>query len=65
LLYPPVVAEGEENAAPWRRLCGRAPQAGLSLDAVRGITSDGAVGLLDYLRRALGWVHHQRCVWHV
>jgi hypothetical protein len=65
LIYPPVVAEAEENAAPWRRLFERAQHAGLDLDAVRGITSDGAVGLLDYLRRSLGWVHHQRCVWHV
>jgi transposase-like protein len=65
LIYPPVVAEGEENAGPWRRLFGRAQQAGLELDAVRGITSDGAVGLLDYLRCSVGWVHHQRCVWHV
>jgi len=65
LIYPPVVAAGEESAAPWRRLFGRAQQAGLDLDAVRGVTSDGAVGLLDYLRRSLGWVHHQRCVWHV
>ena len=65
LIYPPVVAEGEETAEPWRRLFGRARQAGLDLDAVRGVTSDGAVGLVDYLRRSLGWVHHQRCVWHV
>jgi transposase-like protein len=65
LVYPPVVAEGEETAAPWRQLFGRAQQAGLDLDAVRGVTSDGAVGLRDYLRRSLGWVHHQRCVWHV
>ncbi len=65
LLYPPVVATGEEHAEPWRRLFGRAQQAGLDLDGVRGITSDGAVGLLDYLRRSLGWVHHQCCVWHV
>ena len=65
LVYPPVVVAGEETAAPWRQLFGRAQQAGLDLDAVRGVTSDGAVGLRDYLRRSLGWVHHQRCVWHV
>jgi hypothetical protein len=65
VLYPPVVAESEEGAAAWRQLFARAQHAGLDLDSVRGITSDGAVGLLDYLRRSLGWVHHQRCVWHV
>jgi hypothetical protein len=65
VIYPPVVAAGEESAGPWRRLFGCARQAGLDLDAVCGITSDGAVGLLDYLRRQLAWVHHQRCVWHV
>jgi len=65
LLYPPLVAAGAESAESWRRLFERARQAGLDLDGVRGITSDGAVGLLDYLRHSLGWVHHQRCVWHV
>lgn len=65
LLYPPVVAASEECAEPWRQLFARAQQAGLDLDGVRAVTSDGAVGLLDYLRRSLGWVHHQRCVWHV
>jgi hypothetical protein len=64
LLYPPVVAASEECAA-WRQLFGRAQQAGLDLDGVRAVTSDGAIGLLDYLRHSLGWVHHQRCVWHV
>jgi hypothetical protein len=65
LLYPPVVAKGEESAKPWQRLFERARQAGLDLDALRGVTSDGALGLLAYLRRSLAWVQHQRCVWHL
>ncbi len=65
LVYPPVVAKGEASEGPWQRLFERAKQAGLDLDALRGVTSDGAPGLLAYLRRSLGWVQHQRCVWHV
>jgi transposase-like protein len=65
LIYPPVVAKGEASAGPWRRLFERAKRAGLDLDALRGATSDGAQGLLAYLRRSLAWVQHQRCVWHL
>jgi transposase-like protein len=64
LIYPPLVAQGEAAAGPWQRLFARAQQAGLDLDALRGVTSDGAPGLLAYLRRSLSWVQHQRCVWH-
>jgi hypothetical protein len=65
LVYPPVVAKGEKAEGPWQRLFEQAKQAGLDLDALRGVTSDGAVGLLAYLRRSLTWVQHQRCVWHM
>ena len=65
LVYPPIVAKGEESEGPWQRLFERAKQAGLDLDALRGVTSDGAQGLLAYLRRGLAWVQHQRCVWHL
>ena len=65
LLYPPVVARGEEREGPWQRLFERAQRAGLDLEALRGVTSDGARGLLAYLRRRLSWVQHQRCVWHL
>jgi hypothetical protein len=64
LIYPPVIAAGEETAAAWRRLFTRAAQAGLEVRQLRGVTSDGAPGLLAYLRRGLAWVHPQRCVWH-
>ncbi len=65
LVYPPVVAKGEESEGPWQRLFERATLAGLDLEALRGVTSDGAQGLLAYLRRHLAWVQHQRCVWHL
>jgi hypothetical protein len=65
LIYPPLVAKDEGSAGPWQRLFGRAQQAGLDLATLRGVTSDGAVGLLAYLRRGLSWVQHQRCVWHL
>jgi transposase-like protein len=65
LIYPPVVAEDEKSEGAWQRLFERASRAGLELDGVRGVTSDGAVGLLAYLRRNLAWLQHQRCVWHI
>jgi hypothetical protein len=63
LIYPPVVAEGEEDAQPWKRLFGRAQRAGLT--RLRGVTSDGASGLVGYLTKTLYFVNHQRCVFHI
>ena len=65
LLWPPVVAEREDQAAPWQRLFERARQAGLDWQRIRGVTSDGAQGLSAFLRQTLAWVQHQRCVWHI
>ncbi len=65
LLFPPVVAPHEASAAVWQRLFTRASRAGLDVDTLRGITSDGARGLGPYLAQALEWVNHQRCVWHL
>ena len=58
-----VVAE-EESREGWAALLACAERGGLLLSELRGLTSDGAQGLLSYLRQALSWVHHQRCVWH-
>ena len=65
LLWPPVVETGEESRGSWRRLFQRGKEAGLDLQAIGAVTSDGAHGLLGYLRQELSWVHHQRCVWHL
>jgi len=65
VIWPPVVAAGEEAAEEWQRLFERAQDAGLSLRAVRGVASDGAKGLRSYLARSLDWVSHQRCVFHL
>jgi hypothetical protein len=64
LVYPPVVA-GEESEPSWDSLVKRAVKAGLDLDILRGVTSDGAAGIAGYLERALSWVNHQRCVFHI
>ena len=64
LIWGMVVVGGEETAASWQKLFERAQEMGLLLEKMSGLTSDGAQGLL-YLREALPWVHHQRCVWHV
>lgn len=65
LVWPPVVAKGEERAVDWGPLFARAAGAGLELEGVRGLTSDGASGLVSYLKRVLYWWNHQRCVWHL
>jgi len=65
LIYPPVVAKGEKRADAWGQLLERAQGAGLDLGKLRGICSDGAKGLLSYLRHELVWVEQQRCVWHI
>ena len=52
LIYPPVVAKGEERAGHWRQLFARAGKAGLNHQTLRGLTSDGAQGLLAYLRQS-------------
>ena len=65
VVWPPVVVVGEGTAAAWGTLFARAEQAGLVLSEVRGITSDGAIGLESYRRQALPWVSHQRCVFHL
>ena len=65
LIWPPVVVAGEEAAAAWGEVLARAKRAGLDLDVLRGIVSDGATGLVAYLNEMLVWVNHQRCVWHI
>jgi transposase-like protein len=65
LVWPPVVVEDEATAAPWGRLFARAQAAGLDLDGLRGVVSDGAAGLGAYLAEHLWWVNHQRCVFHL
>ena len=65
LLWPPVTAVGEEAAAAWQQVFDHAQQAGLALEKVRAVVSDGAQGLLSYLREALSWVYQQRCIFHI
>jgi transposase-like protein len=63
--YPPVVVATEDGAEPWRALCRRAARAGLRREQIRGVTSDGARGLGQYIAATLVWVQHQRCVFQV
>jgi transposase-like protein len=65
VIWPPVVVAGEEAAAQWQRVFVRAREAGLILELIRGVTSDGAKGLASYLATTLTWVSHQRCVFHL
>jgi hypothetical protein len=65
VIWPPVVVAGEEAAEAWGKVFERAQQGGVDLDALRGIVSDGATGLVGYLNTVVTWVNHQRCVFHV
>jgi hypothetical protein len=65
LLWPPVVVVGEEAAAAWETLFVRACEAGLVLEELRAVVSDGAQGLLSYLRHSLPHVYQQRCIFHI
>ena len=58
-LWPPLVAEREDQAAPWQHLFERARQAGLDWHGLRGVTRDGAQGLSAFLCQTLAWVQHQ------
>jgi hypothetical protein len=55
----------QESEAGWLALLSRAEQAGLELDALRGVVSDGANGLVGALAQRLAWVNHQRCHFHL
>lgn len=65
LLWPPVVQMGEESAAAWEKLFARAQEAGMDLEQVLALTSDGAQGLTSHLRQSLVWIYQQRCIWHL
>ena len=65
VIWPPVVAKGEESTKAWKGMFLRAKRAGLQLADVRGLTSDWANGLRGYLNAKMEWVNHQRCVWHM
>lgn len=65
IVWPPVVVKGEESSKEWKKLFERAKQAGLNLEEIRGVGSDGAKGLIGYLGSKLDWVNHQSCVWHI
>jgi transposase-like protein len=65
VVFPPVVAACERQAADWAPLFDRAVTAGLDPDRMRGITSDGAVGLAAFLDQSWTWVNHARCHFHL
>jgi len=65
LLWPPAVAAEEESEGSWRGMFKRAKEAGLDLDALRGVASDGSTGLTGCLQAMVKWVNHQRCVFHL
>lgn len=65
LLWPPVVAAGEESEQSWREMLERAVGAGFDLDRLRGVVSDGANGLIGCLHEMAKWANQQRCVWHL
>ncbi len=65
VVFPPVVAAAERQASDWAPLFDRATQAGLDADTVRGITSEGAVGLAAFLDQHWTWINPARCHFHL
>ncbi len=65
LIWPPVVVAAETSTASWAALLERAAAAGLAVEELWAITSDGTTGLATYLDQTLTWVTHQRCVFHL
>jgi transposase-like protein len=65
VVWPPVVVKGEESSEEWAKLFEKAEAAGLKLDDIRGVCSDGAKGLMGYLSSKLHWANRQSCVWHI
>ncbi len=65
LIWPPVVQAGEEAQKAWGAMFARAQKAGMASKRLRGVTSDGAKGLVGYLRRQMSWVRQQRCLFHI
>jgi hypothetical protein len=65
VVFPPVVAASERQAADWAPLFAQAMAAGLDPDQVQGITSDGATGLAAFLDQYWSWVNHARCHLHI
>lgn len=64
VIWATQVSAGEESAGDWSGLFLRVQEAGLGWGDLDGVVSDGAAGLLSFLRESLGRVHHQRCIWH-
>lgn len=64
VIWSMSVAEGEERAESWALLFRRIKEAGLPWEDLSGLVSDASQGLLSFMRGVLGWVHHERCVWH-
>lgn len=64
LLWPPVVADNEEKEG-WAALFDRAAAAGLDVENLLGVVSDGTAGLAAYLATQLRGIDQQRCVFHL
>lgn len=65
VIWPPVVAIGEETEAAWQAPLAAGARSRVGHETIAGGSSDGARGLLSYLRRGVSWLQQQRCVWHL
>jgi hypothetical protein len=65
VVWSTVVVQDEEHRCSWAALFRRAAQAGLELCRIQGVTSDGALGLTNYLQWVLILTDQQRCVLHL
>ena len=66
LLWPPVVAAGEETQKAWEQMFQRGQKAGLAVGRLRGVAGDQGRGTPELSSaRQLRWVRQQRCLWHI
>jgi len=55
----------EESDEEIERAFAEAERAGLNLEGIRVLVSDGASGFQEFLARCMHWVLHQRCIFHL
>jgi len=65
LTFGPFRLTSAESDAEIERAFDLAAAAGLDLERIRVLLSDGAAGFREFLARCLHWAAHQRCLFHL
>ena len=65
VVFGPFRLDAAESGPEIERAFALAQAAGLDLDHIRVLLSDGAAGFREFLARCLHWAAHQRCLFHL